>query len=108
MELDILPLGTAAWLCTKDKYNKCSALFVKPKQKPNSEYNANCCLPKPPYCQTHCWQQFYHNAILNNITMTSRAKIVSNEIGKYFFEYSAFLNGKSVVIVPSINPKIGM
>jgi hypothetical protein len=37
---------------------QCSAMFVKPKQKPNSEPNAHCCLPKPPYCQTQCYMQF--------------------------------------------------
>ena len=55
VEFEILPPGTAAWLCTKDKYNyQCSEMLVKPKQKPNSEPNAHCCLPKPPYCQTQC------------------------------------------------------
>jgi hypothetical protein len=29
---------------------QCSAMLVKPKQKPNSKPDAHCCLPKPLYC----------------------------------------------------------
>jgi hypothetical protein len=57
VEFEKLPPVTAAWLCTKDKYNlpmfsPHNLVGIKSKQKPNSEPNAHCCLPQPSYCQT--------------------------------------------------------
>jgi hypothetical protein len=60
VEVENLPPGTAAWLCTKDKYNLPMFSDVcHAETKAQQRTQCSLCFRPPPYCQMQCCLQFY-------------------------------------------------